>query len=313
MPPGTMEETMMTIKSYLVKRPVLTYYILTFAVSWGGVLLVVGGPDGIPGAPGQFETLILSASLALVAGPTLAGLLMTGLVGGRAGYRDLLSRLLRWRVGARWYAAALLAAPLLMMAIPLALALLFPEFLPRIFPAADKAPILVLAVVAGLMAGIFEELGWTGFAIPRLRLRYGILATGLLVGFLWGAWHLLVNTWSSGSPAGGLSPALLLHSVIFSMGILPPYRVLMVWVYDRTGDSLLLAMLMHFSLTAGNVIFVPAASGTVLVAWSLVLAVALWVVVGAVAAANRGRLSRGPLSKREIGGAKRMLSLRRST
>jgi uncharacterized protein len=177
---------MKRIKALIVRRSVLTYYILTFAISWGGVLLVIGGPAGIPGAPGQFETLILSASLALVAGPSVAGILMTGLVSGRPGLRELLARLLRWRVGARWYAVALLTAPLLMTAIPLALSKLFPEFLPRIFGAANKAPILVLAVVAGLMAGIFEELGWTGFAIPRLRLRYSIVTTGLIVGSLWG-------------------------------------------------------------------------------------------------------------------------------
>jgi membrane protease YdiL (CAAX protease family) len=288
---------MTSIKAFAKRHPVLTYYALTFAISWGGLLLVIGGPGGIPGAPEQFETLLPVVSLALVAGPSVASVLLTGLVYGRAGYRDLLSRLLRWRVGARWYAVALLTAPLLMTAIPLALSLHFPEFLPRMFATDDKAPLLLFGVAAGLMAGIFEELGWTGFAIPRLRLRYGILTTGLIVGFLWGAWHLLVNFWSSGTPSGGLSPALLLHSVIFSVGILPAYRVLMVWVYDRTGGSLLVAMLMHASLTASNVILVPLATGAPLVIWSLVLAAALWVVVAAVAVANGRQPSRQPLPR----------------
>jgi hypothetical protein len=148
------------------------------------------------------------------------------------------------------------------------------------------------------MAGIFEELGWTGFAIPRLRLCYSIVTTGLIVGLLWGTWHLLVNFWSSGSPSGELSLALLLHSLIFSLGILPPYRVLMVWVYDRTGGSLLLAMLMHFSLTASNVIFAPQTiEGLTGFIWSLVLAAALWVVIAAVAVANRVRLTRQPIGR----------------
>jgi hypothetical protein len=68
----------------------------------------------------------------------------------------------------------------------------------------------------------------------------------------------------------------------------------MVWVYDRTG-SLLVAMLMHMSLIISNVILVPLAIGVHLVTWSLVLAAALWVVVAAVAVANRGQLSRQPL------------------
>jgi membrane protease YdiL (CAAX protease family) len=281
----------MTIKPFIESHPVLTYYALTFAISWGSLLLVIGGPGKIPGTPEQFETLLPIAGLALVGGPSVAGLLLTGLVSGRAGFRELLSRLLRWRVGARWYAVAILPALLLMTAIPLALSLLFPDFLPGIFASDDKASLLLMGIAMGLMAGIFEELGWTGFAIPRLRLRYGALTTGLIVGFLWGAWHLLMNFWTSGSPSGVLSLALLLHSVIFSVGILPTYRVLMVWVYDRTG-SLLVAMLMHLSLTASNVILVPLAIGVPLVTWSLVLAAALWVVVGVVALANRGQFSR---------------------
>jgi hypothetical protein len=69
-----------------------------------------------------------------------------------------------------------------------------------------------------------------------------------------------MNFWTSGSPSGALSLARLLHSVIFSVGILPAYRVLMVRIYDRTG-SLLVAMLMRLSLTASNVILVPLAIG----------------------------------------------------
>jgi membrane protease YdiL (CAAX protease family) len=284
---------MTTIKAFIKRNPVLTYYALTFAISWGGILIVVG-PGGIPGTREEFERLLPVVILALMAGPSVAGLLLTGLVHGRAGLRELLSRLLRWRVGARWYAVALLTAPLLMTAIPLALSLLFPEFLPGIVATDDKASLLLRGIAAGLIGGFLEELGWTGFAIPRLRLRYSVLTTGLIVGFLWGAWHFLMNFWTSGSPSGALSLALLLHSVLFSVGILPAYRVLMVWVYDRTG-SLLVAMLMHMSLIISNVILVPLAIGVHLVTWSLVLATALWVVVAAVAVANRGQLSRQPL------------------
>jgi membrane protease YdiL (CAAX protease family) len=269
---------MTAIKAFIQRHPVLAYYVLTFTISWGGILLVIGGPRGIPGTPEQFKTMLPLLILAMLAGPSVAGIMLTGLVYGKAGYRELLSRLFRWRVGIRRYAVALLIAPLLMTGIPLALSLFFPEFLPGIITKSDKASLLLMGFVAGLMAGIFEELGWTGLAVPGLRRRYSVLTTGLIVGFLWGAWHFLVNFWSSGTPSGALNMYLLLHSVIFSVGILPAYRVLMVRVYDRTG-SLLLAMLMHASLTASNVILVPLATGMPLVIWSLVLAAALWGVV----------------------------------
>lgn len=289
---------MRTNKALIKKCPVLTYYVLTFVISWGCLLLAIGGPVGIPANSEQFGRLLPVVILALLAGPTVAGLLLTGLVQGFAGYRELLSRLLRWRVSVRWHPVAILTAPLLFMAIPLALSLLSPEFLPGIFITDDKASLLLMGIAAGLSAGIFEELGWTGFAIPRLRPRYSVITTGLTVGFLWAAWHFLVNFWSSGrdSPSGALSLALLLTSLLFSIGILTAYRVLMVWIYDRTG-SLLVAMIMHLSLTASNVILAPLATGVLPVIWVLALAAALWIVVAAVAIANRGQLSQQPLQR----------------
>src|SRR5215204_2712418 len=91
----------------------------------------------------------------------------------------------RWRVGARWYAVALLSAPLLATAVSLALSLTSPEFLPGIFTSDDKATLLLFGIAGAIMVGIFEELGWTGFAVPALRLRHGVLSTGLIVGVLW--------------------------------------------------------------------------------------------------------------------------------
>src|SRR5437763_5521290 len=103
---------MTTIKSFIKLHPVLTYYVLTFAISWGGMLLV-GGRGLFAGTNWQTDPLFQLAVLALLVGPPIAGLLLTGLVDGRAGDRELLSRLLHWRVDIRWYAVALLTAPLL--------------------------------------------------------------------------------------------------------------------------------------------------------------------------------------------------------
>jgi membrane protease YdiL (CAAX protease family) len=92
--------------------------------------------------------------------------------------------------------------------------------------------------VAGLTT-VLEEVGWTGFAVPRLRLRYGMVTTGLIVGVLWGAWHLLQGLWISGTYSGALPLALFVLLNFFSgVAQLTAYRVLMVWVYDRT-ESLL--------------------------------------------------------------------------
>jgi len=146
-----------------------------------------------------------------------------------------------------------------------------------------------------LGAGFFEELGWTGFAVPALRLRYGVLTTGLLVGGLWGAWHLLAAVWGIGNRSGALPLALFVTLDLFSA--LPAFRVLMVWVYGRTG-SLLVGMLMHSSLTSSLLILTPLTTGVPLLTFDFVFAAALWVVVAAVAVASGWQLSRQPLRRR---------------
>jgi membrane protease YdiL (CAAX protease family) len=233
----------------------------------------------------------------------VAGILLTGLLYGRAGLREFRSRLLKWRVGARWYAVALLTAPLWYIAVLLALSLVSREFLPGIFASDDKASVLLFGIAVGLGAGFVEELGWTGFATPTLlgQRRYGVLGTGLIVGVLWGAWHFLTTLWGSGTSSGELSLAILLPGVLFAVGILPAYRVLIVWVYDRTG-SLLVAMLMHVSLTASMLILGPLATGAALATYELVFAATLWLFVAAVAVAQGGHLTRQPPLRRRVAG-----------
>ena len=293
---------MTSISTFIKRHSIPIYYILTFAISWSAVLLVIGGPGGIPGTPEDLERLLPVAILAMLTGPTIAGLLMTGLVRGRAGYRELLSRLLRWRVSARWYAVALLTAPLVFMAVLLALSLSSPTFLPGIFACGASPSSLLFGITAALAAGLFEELGWTGFVTPELRRRYSVLATGLIMGVLWGAWHLLTNDFWAGAASAGTLPLPLFvtaNGFGFLVGQLVAYRVLMVWVYDRTG-SLLVAILMHAALTASTLILGPVAiSGTALLIYDLALAVAMWAVVAAVALASLGELSRRPIRRSE--------------
>ncbi len=269
----------MNISSFIKRHPVLTYFALTFALSWGSWLLLTGG------APMRSDPRFMFIVLAAPVAPAIAGLLMTGLTAGRAGYRELLARLFRWRVQARWYGVALLPAPLvaIMTGVLLSLSLRSPEFLPVIFTTADPVGLLLPGVIGGLLVGLCEELGWTGFAIPRLRLRYSVLATGLLVGVVWGAWHAPLFA-RSDSFAGALPLALLLLQ-LFSW--LPAYRVLMVWAYDRTG-SLLVAMLMHVSLAATSIILPPPEMSDMQSLTSILVSAATWwLLVAAVAVANR--------------------------
>ena len=249
--------------------------------------MVVGVAHGrLPATPEELEPLLPYAVLAMLAGPVVAGPLMIGFVDGRVGLREFRARLLTWRVDLRWYAVALLAAPLTVMVILLALSSLSADFLPELFATDAKVALVLIGIAAGLAGGL-EELGWTGFAVPRLRLRYGVVVVGLIVGVLWGAWHVPVTLAGSGDPSGALSPSIFLPALVFYATVLPGFRVLMVWVYDRT-ESLLVAILMHASLTATTVaIFLPQTTGAPLIAYYLVLATALWTCVGVIAGVNR--------------------------
>jgi membrane protease YdiL (CAAX protease family) len=286
------------IEISIKRRPVVAYFAMTFVISWGGVL-VLGAPYGMPTTREQFEAVYPIVFLPYLLGPVVSSLVLTGVIDGKAGFRALLSRLLRWRVEAGWYAVALLTAPLLVMVILLALALISPAFRPAILTTDDPLALLLTGVAVGLFGGgLLEEPGWTGFAVPRLRRRYGVFGTGLIVGAVWGVWHFLPTYWGSGDSAGQLSLALLLPPLFFYAAVLPAYRVLMVWVYERT-ESLLVAILMHASLTASTLfVLAPAVEGVFLFLYYLVLAAALWGIVRAVALATGRQVSQQALRRR---------------
>ena len=231
-------------------------------------------------------------------GPGFTCLLLSGLIYGKTGFRELLSRMLKWRLNFRWYAVAILTAPILATAILLALSLASPLFLPQISTTVDKVGLILTGLVVGLVFGGFlEEFGWTGFAIPELRRRYGVFKTALIVGILHGIWHFLPTFWASGDSSGALDLLLFLPPCIFYIGVLPAYRVLMVWVYDHT-RSLLVGMLMHASLTAGTLfIILPSAKGIPLMIYYIILTVVMWVVVALVAASSHGQLERDTVGR----------------
>ena len=265
---------MRKISSFMNKYATFTYFALTFIFTWGSIFLVVGS-IGFPISREQIELAGPLVYVGMLIGPSLAGILMIGLADGRAGYQMLFSRLGKWRVGIRWYAIALLTVPIIVLTILYLLSLANREFLPAITSAEDKVPLIVTGVVMGLFVGFFEELGWTGFVVPRLRQRYGLLATGLIVGLLWGAWHYPPFS-PSGSDADGLHPAVYLSVLLFSF--LPAYRVLLVWIFDRT-QSLLLVVLMHAPLSASQLILIPPTlSGMKLVTYDLIFGAALWLL-----------------------------------
>ena len=204
-------------------------------------------------------------------GPSLAGLIMAFVVGKTAGVRDLIGRLLHWRVGLQWYAIALLGPGALSI---LSLAVLF-LFGSPVFETADARFPQTLGVFTNLLlvrffagGGLGEELGWRGFMLPRMQREHRPFQASLIVGFFAGFWHL---------PALGLPLTLIL--TIFTIS----GSVIVTWIYNRTQGSLLIPALLH-AATNAYAAFVPnvfpALRGNVsyqLIYFLLALIAAIWV------------------------------------
>jgi membrane protease YdiL (CAAX protease family) len=280
-------------------HPGTCYFALAFAISWGGILAVIRG-GAIPAPPDEANRLFALVYFAMLAGPSVAGLAMTWTIGGFMGLRQYRARLLRWRVAPSWYAVALLTAPLALALTALVLSQFSSDFVPAILGAGSIDPagpiaagnvqtLLLVAVAVGLGAGFFEELGWTGFAVPTLLNRLGVVSTGLVVGVAWGGWHFLAIWWGSARSFGSVPVPLFLFVALFTF--LPPYRLLMVRLYARTG-SLLVNILMHASLTSSMIILGPPVMGAESVIYNLAFATTLWVIVALTLAADHMRFSR---------------------
>jgi pimeloyl-ACP methyl ester carboxylesterase len=149
---------------------------------------------------------------------------------------------------------------------------------------ADNKAAVVFGGLGAAVTTILEEIGWTGFVVPRMRRRYSVPMTGVIVGVMWGLWHFLQQVFVSGTYAGSIPLLLfLMLSVFAAVANLTAYRVLMVWVYDRT-DSLPVTTLMHGMLTASSIFwFTPIATGALFLADVWLVAAVMWLLVGAVA------------------------------
>jgi len=218
-------------------------------------------------------------------GPTLAGLISAYYVAGWAGPRELFARLLRWRVSARWYLIALFL-PLGFVLAALALHLIFGDSdiqgvnwqgwitIWRLF-------FWVILVRTLLGGGLGEEVGWRGFALPRMVSRFGLFSASLFLGLIWTFWHLPAHLVAS-NPVGNLIAQLL-----FTL----PLSFIFTWLYYSSGESILIAVLFHGAINGFNVFFERELFPALLVEDGFVL---MWVlvvlVVGAVFAFKlRGR------------------------
>jgi membrane protease YdiL (CAAX protease family) len=278
------------MKSLIKRYPIRAYFILVFLISYGSFLLLVG-PQLLRGGSPQASTAESLLFPILVLGVALVGLALTWTIDGKAGLKELLSHQTRWRVGITWYGVALLTIPILILIVLFAFrSLVSPVFAPKFFPA---------GILFGLPA-FLEEIGWMGYAFPRMRLVQSPFLAALLLGVLWGLWHApVVDYLGAAAPHG----AYWLPFFIAFIAIVTAVRILIAWVYQNTG-SLLLTQLMHLSFAGSLVVFGPGGVSPMQeVLWYGGLAAVLWMVVAGIVWAFGSQLKHQTRSSTEMGAA----------
>jgi membrane protease YdiL (CAAX protease family) len=214
-----------TMKAFVKRHPLVVFFILAYALTWPLIPLVSVSP--LWGFPALF-------------GPALAAVIVAALTDGRPGLRDLLGRLVRWRVGVRWYAVAL-GLPMVLALTAAGLNLLLGAQTSVNFGGLSVLNFVVFVLIVG------EELGWRGYALPRLLAERSALAASLILGALWGAWHL-PTFFVPGAPQYGLPFYVFVVLIV-------AYSVVIGWVYVHARGSVLVASLLHGAINLSQGFF----------------------------------------------------------
>lgn len=258
------------MRATVKRHPVTAFCVLAYALSWW---------------PAVLYALDLSPLPIAGFGPFLAAVGVLSLTSGKGGVAAMLRGMVRWRVGARWWAVALLL-PVALAGTAVALNLL----LGAPAPSADELnnwpsilPVFLIVLLVPGFGGSWEEPGWRGYALPRLAAERSPLAASLIVGLLWAGWHL---------------PLFLVGEIEWpDLGLIVAASVVFAWVFEHAQRSVLLAMAFHAMNNAvSGEFFSPMFSNddAARQSWllALVWAVAAVVVVIVAGPAFRSRASR---------------------
>jgi membrane protease YdiL (CAAX protease family) len=213
----------------------IAFFALAYILSWSWVVPLAAAHQVVQrgsGWPTHYPALF---------GPAIAAIAVTAWTAGRPGVRDLLLRMGRWRVGLGWWLAAL--SPVLFLGLGLIAVALAGKPLPReaAFGSFSGIPQLGLVAVVLLiiLGALGEETGWRGYALPQLQHRFSPLASTLLLAVLWFAWHLpqflVIATYRDFAPVQYIGMLLGL-----TCG-----AVVLTWLYNGSGGSILLVALWH--------------------------------------------------------------------
>jgi membrane protease YdiL (CAAX protease family) len=245
----------------------LAFFAIAFGVTWTCWIAVITIPVAGP--------LRTALTLAGVFAPSLAALVVTAWTEGRPGTRALIGRIFRWDVPARWYVFAVsyfAAAKLAAAVVHRALTGSWPTF--------GQTPLLLIpfAIIISTPVQSGEEIGWRGYALPRLAARMGYASASILLGVIWACWHLPQFYLPGEDTAGQSFPIWAVQVIAVSVAI--------AWLYAKSNGSLLLTMIMHSAINQTSGIVsgaLPNANNVLSMQASpvaYITAVLLWIAAG---------------------------------
>lgn len=215
---------MKTPLSSPVKRfPLIAYFVLVFGIEW---LLVIALASLIP----PMIALLIGSWL-----PNVIGILVTAIAGGRPALNELFNKVILWRIPFKWYLVAMLLPPTIAFTA-IGIYWLLGYSIPSFAPLNQWPLVILLCIFTGAMG---EELGWRGTALPRLQARWNALISSLILGVLWGLYHL-PSFLLSGLP---LKDAPLIPFMLDALGL----TILVTWTFNHTSGSLIAVFLYHFA------------------------------------------------------------------
>jgi membrane protease YdiL (CAAX protease family) len=233
-----------------LKRELVVFFLLAFVLSWSAMLLW-DIPLNAPGtAPEAVLHVFARVSFVYAFGPFFSAVGVTLFFHGRRGIKSLFKPALRWRVGLRWYFWAL-AAPIIAQCLGLCLWCLCTG---NSLNAPSLWNVIKMWLIATPLIGIFiitEETGWRGFALPRLQSFKSALWASLILGALWAFWHYPLEIVVE-CAYGESAVTILLTLAVFTASTML-FATLMTWIFNSSGGSLLLMLLMHGSCNASLV------------------------------------------------------------
>ena len=253
--------------NWAARHDLLLYFILAYLLSWALWPLVILNPTSSPLVP---------------FGPLIAAVVVSLLAGGRKELWALLRQLTRWRLHPIWYVIALLG-PFVMAVVAAALAVATGAPMLRSGAYTDLSAVGYTFLSTLIIVGLFEEVGWRGFALPRLQRRLDALRAALVLGVLWALWHLpeLIS-----DPTRQRPP---LQFVLWALAL----SVIFTWLYNSTNGSLPIVIICHAAIdTAGRYMLPEFFNGGYQVVWWFMVGLYVVIAVIVVLVAGPKRLVR---------------------